>query len=392
MNIIETDAKYLAKTYKRFPVALSRGKGSVVYGDDGKEYIDFGTGIAVSSFGVSDDVWLEAVTRQAGTLSHTSNLYYHEPCARLAEMLCGRTGMKRVFFSNSGAEANECAIKAARKYSEDKYGPGRFNIVTLSNSFHGRTLATLAATGQEHYHELFRPMPEGFASLPAGDLDGFRKAASEGKTAAFMIELIQGEGGVVPIDPGFVKGLEAICAENDILLIVDEVQTGNGRTGELYCYMNYGIKPDIVTTAKGLAGGLPLGAVLFGEKTELTLGFGEHGSTFGANPICCAAAISILSRIDDALLAEVRGKWALIKACLEGAEGIEGVTGMGLMIGVKTKDKASDVAARCLQNGLLVLTAKDKVRLLPALNIPEDVLVKGLDILKQAAADQGAGR
>ncbi|MBR5060229.1 MAG: aminotransferase class III-fold pyridoxal phosphate-dependent enzyme, partial [Clostridia bacterium] len=348
MNIIETDEKYLAKTYKRFPVALERGSGSLVYDANGREYVDFGTGIAVSSFGVSDPVWLAAVTEQAGKLSHTSNLYYHEPCARLAEMLAGRTGMKRVFFSNSGAEANECAIKTARKYSEDRYGSGRYDIVTLENSFHGRTLATLAATGQDHYHELFRPMPEGFTSLPAGDLDGFRKAASEGKTCAFMIELIQGEGGVVPMDPGFVKGLEAICAENDILLIVDEVQTGNGRTGELYCYMNYGIKPDIVTTAKGLAGGLPLGAVLFGEKTELTLGYGEHGSTFGANPICCAAAISILSRIDDRLLAEVRQKGELVRKSLEGAEGIDGVTGMGLMIGVKTKAKASEVAARCI--------------------------------------------
>lgn len=386
MNIIETDEKYLAKTYKRFPVALERGSGSLVYDANGREYVDFGTGIAVSSFGVSDPVWLAAVTEQAGKLSHTSNLYYHEPCARLAEMLAGRTGMKRVFFSNSGAEANECAIKTARKYSEDRYGSGRYDIVTLENSFHGRTLATLAATGQDHYHELFRPMPEGFTSLPAGDLDGFRKAASEGKTCAFMIELIQGEGGVVPMDPGFVKGLEAICAENDILLIVDEVQTGNGRTGELYCYMNYGIKPDIVTTAKGLAGGLPLGAVLFGEKTELTLGYGEHGSTFGANPICCAAAISILSRIDDRLLAEVRQKGELVRKSLEGAEGIDGVTGMGLMIGVKTKAKASEVAARCIENGLLVLTAKDKVRLLPALNIPEEVLIKGLGILKKAAS------
>ena len=386
MNIIETDEKYLAKTYKRFPVALDHGKGSLVYDAEGREYIDFGTGIAVSSFGISDDVWLEAVTKQAGALSHTSNLYYHEPCARLAEMLAVRTGMKRVFFSNSGAEANECAIKAARKYSEDKYGPGRYDIVTLNNSFHGRTLATLAATGQEHYHELFRPLPEGFASLPAGDVEGFKKAAAEGKTAAFMIELIQGEGGVVPQDREFVKALAAICAENDVLLIVDEVQTGNGRTGQLYCYMDYGISPDIVTTAKGLAGGLPLGAVLFGEKTELTLGYGEHGSTFGANPICCAAAVSVLSRIDDRLLGEVRRKGDLIGSYLKGAKGIEGVTGMGLMVGIKTTAKASEVAARCLRDGLLVLTAKDKVRLLPALNIPEEVLIRGLDILKQAAA------
>ncbi|MBP1587220.1 MAG: aminotransferase class III-fold pyridoxal phosphate-dependent enzyme, partial [Clostridia bacterium] len=254
------------------------------------------------------------------------------------------------------------------------------------NSFHGRTLATLAATGQEHYHELFRPLPEGFESLPAGDVDGFKKAAAEGKTAAFMIELIQGEGGVVPQDKEFVKALAAICAENDVLLIVDEVQTGNGRTGQLYCYMDYGISPDIVTTAKGLAGGLPLGAVLFGEKTELTLGYGEHGSTFGANPICCAAAVSVLSRIDDRLLGEVRRKGDLIGSYLKGAKGIEGVTGMGLMVGIKTTAKASEVAARCLRDGLLVLTAKDKVRLLPALNIPEEVLIRGLDILKQAAA------
>jgi acetylornithine/N-succinyldiaminopimelate aminotransferase len=380
------DKQYVANTYARFPVALLSGKGSLAYDENGKEYVDLGSGIGVTSFGFGDDEWKAAVVEQLGKLQHTSNLYYTEPCVKLAEMLCERTGMKKVFFGNSGAEANEGMIKAARKYGAEHKGPEYYTIVTLENSFHGRTLGTLAATGQAHYHELFQPLPAGFVHAPANDLDAVKKAAIENKACAVMIECIQGEGGVVPLTEEFVKGVASFCAENDVLLCVDEVQTGNGRTGQLYAYMNYGVQPDIVSTAKGIAGGLPLGAVLFGEKTEFTLGAGDHGSTFGGNPVSCAAACSILSRIDDALLADVRKKSAYIFAELSGAPGVEAVTGMGLMIGVKTVKPAADVVKACMENGVLCLTAKDKVRLLPALNIPMDVLARAIAVVKDACA------
>ncbi len=383
-NIQAIDKEYVAGTYARFPVQIVSGKGSLVYDENGKEYIDMGSGIGVTAFGIADKQWKDAVTEQLGLVQHMSNLYYTEPCARLAQLLCTRTGMKKVFFCNSGAEANECAIKAARKYAADTKGPEYFTIVTLENSFHGRTLTTLAATGQEHYHELFQPLTPGFVHAKAGDLEGLKALALESKAAGVLIECIQGEGGVIPMEKDFVRGLAAFCKEQDIVLMVDEVQTGNGRTGALYAYMNYGVEPDVVSTAKGLGGGLPLGACLLGEKVQSVLGPGDHGSTFGGNPVCCAGALSILSRIDDALLAEIRAKSLFAFDTLQGAEGVESVTGMGLMIGVKPVKPAGDVVKACMEQGVLCLTAKDKVRLLPALNIPMDQLARALSIVKEA--------
>ena len=378
------DKEYIANTYARFPVELVSGKGSLVYDETGKEYIDMGSGIGVTAFGIADDEWIAAVTAQLGKLQHMSNLYYTEPCALLAKTLCERSGMKKVFFCNSGAEANEGAIKAARKYAAEKKGPEYFTIVTLENSFHGRTLTTLAATGQDHYHELFQPLTPGFAHAPANNLAAVTEVALQTKAAAVMIECIQGEGGVIALEKDFVQGLAAFCAKEDILLLVDEVQTGNGRTGALYAYMNYGIQPDVVSTAKGLGGGLPLGAVLFGEKTEFTLGAGDHGSTFGGNPVCCAGALNVLSRIDEKLLQEVQEKSAYVFGQLSDAPGVESVSGMGLMIGIKTAKPAGDVVKACMENGVLCLTAKDKVRLLPALNIPMPVLEKAVAVIKGA--------
>ena len=380
------DKEFIANTYARFPVELVCGKGSLVYDETGKEYIDMGSGIGVTAFGIADDEWKAAVTEQLGKLQHMSNLYYTEPCAMLAKLLCEKTGMKKVFFCNSGAEANEGAIKAARKYAAEKKGPEYFTIVTLENSFHGRTLTTLAATGQDHYHELFQPLTPGFVHAPANNLEAVKTAALQNKAAAVLIECIQGEGGVIPLQKDFVTGLAEFCKAEDILLMVDEVQTGNGRTGELYAYMNFGVQPDVISTAKGLGGGLPLGAVLYGEKTEFTLGAGDHGSTFGGNPVCCAGALSILKRIDEKLLADVKKKSAMAFEALQGAPGVESVSGMGLMIGIKTVKPASDVVKACMENGVLCLTAKDKVRLLPALNIPEDVLMKAINVIKGACA------
>ena len=380
------DKEFIANTYARFPVELVCGKGSLVYDETGKEYIDMGSGIGVTAFGIADDEWKAAVTEQLGKLQHMSNLYYTEPCAMLAKLLCEKTGMKKVFFCNSGAEANEGAIKAARKYAAEKKGPEYFTIVTLENSFHGRTLTTLAATGQDHYHELFQPLTPGFVHAPANNLEAVKTAALQNKAAAVLIECIQGEGGVIPLEKDFVTGLAEFCKAEDILLMVDEVQTGNGRTGELYAYMNFGVQPDVISTAKGLGGGLPLGAVLYGEKTEFTLGAGDHGSTFGGNPVCCAGALSILKRIDEKLLADVKKKSAMAFEALQGAPGVESVSGMGLMIGIKTVKPASDVVKACMENGVLCLTAKDKVRLLPALNIPEEVLMRGSHVIKGACA------
>ena len=384
MNYQQADEQYIAHTYKRFPIVITKGQGSLVEDENGKEYIDLGTGIAVNSFGVADPVWQEAVSVQIGKVQHMSNLYYTEPCIELAQMLCSRTGMKKVFFSNSGAEANECAIKVARKYAAAKKGADCFTIVTLENSFHGRTITTLAATGQAHYHEDFQPLTPGFIHVKPGDMAALEAAAKEHKLAAVMIECVQGEGGVLPLDKDYVLALSQFVKDHDLLLIVDEVQTGNGRTGELYAYMHYGLSPDIVSTAKGLAGGLPLGATLMNDKTQDVLSYGDHGSTFGGNPVSCAAGVSILSRIDDALLADVRKKSALIFDALKDAPGVEDVSGLGLMIGVKTTKPAAEVLAACMENGLLCPTAKDRIRLLPALNIPEDILMKGIGILKAA--------
>ena len=388
MTTKELDAKYVAATYKRFPVEIARGKGSEVFDETGKRYIDLGSGIAVTSFGVADGEWMRAVTEQMSRVQHMSNLYYTAPCASLAKMLCERTGMKKVFFSNSGAEANECAIKAARKYAADKYGPDRYTIVTLKNSFHGRTITTLSATGQEHYHEQFRPMTPGFMHVEAGDIAALEALTAQTPVAAVMIECVQGEGGVIPLPRDYVQAVYRLAQRKDILLIVDEVQTGNGRTGELYAYMHYGIQPDIVSTAKGLAGGLPLGATLLGEKVENVFGFGDHGSTFGGNPVCCAAALSVLSRIDDALLAEVRQKSEWIFKTLSGAKGVREVTGLGLMIGIRTEKPAPQVVARCMEKGVLCLTAKDRVRLLPALNIPMDTLREAVAVLLDVCGEE----
>lgn len=381
MSIIDIDKKYVAPTYNRFPVEIVSGKGSVYTDVNGKEYIDMGCGIGVTAFGLCDDDWVAAVTAQLGKLQHTSNLYYTEPCAYLAKMLCERTGMKKVFFGNSGAEANECAIKAARKYAAEKKGPEYYTIVTLEGGFHGRTLTTLAATGQEHYHELFQPLTPGFAYAPVNDLEALKKTALESKAAAVLIEVIQGEGGVNVLDGDFVKGIDSFCKENDIIFIVDEVQTGNGRTGKLYAYMNHGVTPDVVTTAKGLGGGLPIGACMLGEKVENVFGYGDHGSTFGGNPVVCAGALSIIGRIDDALLGSVVKKGEEMRAKFSSAKGVVSVSGMGLMCGIRPEKDLSAVMARLQEEGVLALTAKDKIRLLPALNIPQDVLDKAVDTI-----------
>ena len=384
MDTKQLDSEYIAPTYARFPVEIVSGKGALCTDADGKEYIDMGTGIGVNIFGYCDDIWLDAVTHQAAVLQHTSNLYYTKPCATLAAILCEKTGMKKVFFSNSGAEANECAIKAARKYAQDVHGEEYFNIITLENSFHGRTLTTLAATGQDEYHKLFTPLTPGFLYATPNDIDSVKKLLAENKCAAVMMEIIQGEGGVVPLDADFIREVRKITEEQDVLLIIDEVQTGNGRTGELYAYMNFGITPDIVSTAKGLAGGLPLGATLLGEKAQNVLTSGTHGSTFGGNPVCCAAAISVLGRIDDELLSSVREKSAYIKSQLENADGVKAVTGLGLMLGIETEKAAGDVVSKCIENGVLVLKAKNKVRLLPPLNIDDELFERAVSIIKSS--------
>ncbi len=380
----EIDDKYVANTYKRFDVEIVSGKGSIVSDVNGKEYIDMGSGIGVTAFGVADEIWQQAVTEQIGKIQHMSNLYYTEPCAKLAKMLCEKTGMKKVFFGNSGAEANECAIKVARKWAAENKGPEYSTIITLENSFHGRTLTTLAATGQDVFHKLFTPLTPGFVHTPANDLAAFKKLASEVKCAGVMLECIQGEGGVCALEYAFVKGVAEYASKHDIILIVDEVQTGNGRTGKLYSYMNFDIEPDVFTTAKGLGGGLPIGACVMSEKVENVLGYGDHGSTYGGNPVSAAAACSVISRIDDKLLSEVREKSDYIFSQLDGAPGVESVSGMGLMIGIKTVKPAGEVVAECIKNGVLPLTAKDKVRLLPALNIPMDVLARAVDVIKKA--------
>jgi len=386
-HITETDKAYVAGTYNRFPLELVRGHGSEVWDSDGKRYIDMGSGIGVTALGLANVGWLAAVQSQLGQLQHVSNLYYTSPCAELAQLLCQRTGMSKVFFSNSGAEANECAIKVARQYAASHKGPEYNTIITLENSFHGRTLTTLAATGQDHFHRLFQPLTAGFVHTPANDIDALRRTVAEHKVAAILFECVQGEGGVIPLEPAFVQEMAQLAAQQDILLMVDEVQTGNGRTGTLYAYMQYGITPDVVTTAKGLGGGLPIGATLMSEKVQGVLGFGDHGSTYGGNPVCCAGAYYVLSHINDALLSEVQEKSRYIFEELTGAPGVESVTGLGLMIGIQPSNKtAAEVVAYCIEHGVLCLTAKQKVRLLPALNIPMETLKIAIAVLKAALA------
>lgn len=370
LNTKEIDKKYVANTYARFDIEIVSGKGSRVVDSNGKEYIDLGTGIAVNTFGVCDEQWCEAVKKQLGKFQHTSNLYYSEPCAKLAELLCERTGAKKVFFGNSGAEANECAIKAARKWGADNKGSEYFNIITLKNSFHGRTIATLKATGQDVFHKDFTPFPEGFLYADANDLESVTQLIKQHKCCAVMMEPVQGEGGVLPLDKEFVKGVRALCDENDMLLVFDEVQTGNGRSGTLYAYEQFDVKADIVSTAKGLGGGLPIGACLLFDKVENTLLAGSHGSTFGGNPIAAAGAVNIISRIDDACLAGVRERSEFIISSLCGKSGIKSISGMGLMLGIELEKDVNEVLAACIERGVLPIKAKNKLRLLPALNIP----------------------
>ncbi|MBE6677984.1 MAG: acetylornithine/succinylornithine family transaminase [Ruminococcaceae bacterium] len=385
MNIKEKDILYVANTYGRFDVEIVSGKGSLLYDDKGKEYIDMCTGIAVNTLGVADEGWINAVTAQLGKVQHVSNLYYSAPQAELAELLCKRTGMKKVFFGNSGAEANECAIKVARKYAAEKKGVECNTIITLVNSFHGRTITTLAATGQEVFHKDFLPLTEGFKHAVANDVESVKALVAEGNVAAIMVEPVQGEGGVLPLTKEFCQGLAEIAKENDILLIADEVQTGNGRTGALYGYMKLGFSPDIVSTAKGLAGGLPMGACLMNEKTAGVLTAGSHGSTFGGNPIAAAGALYVINSLTDELLADVNKKSEYIFKTLEGKPGIKSVSGMGLMIGIETEKDAGEVIAKCIEKGVIPLKAKNKVRLLPALNIPMELLEKAVAVILEAA-------
>ena len=382
MNTFELDSKYVAQTYRRFPVEIVSGKGAVAYDVNGKKYIDMGSGIATNTFGYADDEWVAAVTAQLNSFSHTSNLYYTSPCARLAELLCERTGMSRIFFGNSGAEANEGAIKAARKYSFDKYGEGRAKIVTLVNSFHGRTITTLAATGQDVFHTTFMPFTEGFIHVPANDTEAMLSAITD-DVCAVMLELVQGEGGVNALERDYVSAIAAACADKDILLIIDEVQTGNGRTGTLYAFEQFGIKPDIVSTAKGLGGGLPISAVMLGEKVKDTLSAGSHGSTFGGNPACAAGALNVISRLDEDFLAEVRKKSEYIFTKLGKMKGVLSVSGLGLMIGIKAEKPTPEIISEGISRGVLFLSAKDKLRLLPPLNITYPQIDEALGILEQ---------
>lgn len=383
-EIKNDEQQYLMHTYGRFQTALVSGKGAVAKGADGKEYIDFTSGIGVNSLGYCDDGWVKAVSGQAATIQHMSNLYYSPLQTEVAKKLCELTGFDKVFLCNSGAEANECAIKIARKYSFDKYGKGRQKIITLMNSFHGRTVTTLAATGQDVFHNYFFPFTEGFEFATANDIDDLKAHLSDDVCAVFA-ELIQGEGGVMPLDQSYVEAVQALCAEKDILFMVDEVQTGISRTGDFYCYQGYGVKPDVVTSAKGIAGGLPMGACLCSEKLADVMSAGTHGTTFGGNPVACAAAKEVLSRVSTPeFLAEVKAKGAYIKAELEKMGNVKEVRGKGLMIGIVTeKDNAKEIAAKCVENGLLILTAKTLLRLLPPLTITYDEINKGLDILKK---------
>ena len=382
MSIKSTDNRYIAHTYKRFDIAIVKGEGALCWDDNGKEYIDMTSGIGVNAFGYSDPVWADAVAEQARLLQHTSNLYYTAPCAELADILCTRTGMSKVFFGNSGAEANECAVKVARKYAADHKGAEYYNIITFHKSFHGRTLTTLAATGQDGFHHLFTPLTEGFLYADADDIEGFEKLICENKVAGVLLETIQGEGGVNVMSAEFLKAVERLCQENDIIFMIDEVQTGNGRTGSLYSYQQFDLHPDVITTAKGLAGGLPMGACLMNEKTADVLSYGDHGSTFGGNPVCAAAAISVLNRMDDAFLSEVAKKGDYIREKLTAAG--YAVSGLGLMVGITTEKPVSEVIAKCIEEGVLCLSAKDKLRLLPPLNIAWDQLEKAIDSILTA--------
>lgn len=383
----DKDKEYIANTYARFDLEIAYGKGSLVYDINGREYIDLSSGIAVNTLGMADDGWAEAVYAQLKRCQHTSNLYYSEPCATLAELLCKRTGAKKVFFGNSGAEANECAIKVARLWGAENKGEEYYNIITLKNSFHGRTITTLAATGQDVFHKYFNPLTEGFLYGEANNLASIEALLSANKCCAVMMELVQGEGGVLALDKDFVFGVSSLCEKYNVLLVIDEVQTGNGRSGELYAYQAYGIKPDVISTAKGLGAGLPIGACMMFEKTENTLKPSLHGSTFGGNPIACASAVYVLNHIDEALLNEVKEKSAYIFDTLNGSDGIVSVSGLGLMIGIETVGDVSVILSKCMENGILPIKAKNKLRLLPPLNIPMELLKKAVEIIKRVASE-----
>lgn len=381
MNTKEKDLQYIMHTYGRYDVSLAKGKGAVCYDEDGKRYVDVASGIGVNSLGFCDDGWVEAVTKQAGTIQHMSNYFYCEQAGTLAERLCKLTGLAKVCFGNSGAEANECAIKIARKYSFDKYGEGRNEIITLRNSFHGRTVTTLAATGQDVFHNYFFPFTEGFKYVDAEDMDALKNAVTD-KTCAVMFEVIQGEGGVNILDKAYVQELVSYCQSRDILVIIDEVQTGAGRTGKLFAHQNYGVLPDLMTVAKGIGGGLPIGICMCGEKLKDVMSPSTHGTTFGANPVVCAGANYVLDRLTaDGFLEEVEQKGAYLEEKLLSLDSVKGVRRMGLMVGIEIEGNAHDIAVKCVENGLIIITAKDVLRMLPPLVITKEEIDEAVQIL-----------
>ncbi|RDE82557.1 aspartate aminotransferase family protein [Haemophilus parahaemolyticus] len=384
-EIKQLDSDYIAQTYGRFNLALSHGKGCQVWDFEGNEYLDFTSGIGVNSLGWADEDWLKAVVHQASSLAHTSNLFFTEPSSRLAKKLSEASGLKRVFFANSGAEANEGAIKTARKYSHDKYGKDRATVLTLVNSFHGRTISTLSATGQEVFHQHFFPFTKGFDHTPANELRVLETRLGQKDVCAIILEVVQGEGGVCSLDHEYLQGVQALCHQYDVLLIIDEVQTGIGRTGTMFAYQQFGLTPDIITLAKGLGGGLPIGAFVLGEKVQDTLGKSDHGSTFGANPVSCAGANAVLAKIDDAFLDEVKRKGEKLQKALAALPKVKSVSGLGLMIGVEFEEgtKAADIVAKCIEKGVLFLTAKTKLRLLPPLIINDEQIEEGIAVLKE---------
>lgn len=382
-KIKELDNENIMHTYGRYDVCLTKGKGVYAYDDNGKKYIDVSSGIGVNSLGYCDDGWVKAVSEQAGTIQHISNYYYNKVAGVLAEKLTKATGLSKVFFGNSGAEANECAIKVARKYSFDKYGRGRDRIITLVNSFHGRTIATLSATGQDVFHNYFFPFVDGFDNAIANDIESLKDTITD-KTCAVMLETVQGEGGVNILDSEYLQQVRKICDEKDILLIVDEVQTGVCRTGKLYGYMHSGIKPDVVTSAKGLGGGLPIGICMVNDKLKDVMGPSTHGTTFGSNPVVCAGANYIIDTVNTPeFIEEINKKGAYFKEKIEKIKGVKSVRQQGLMIGIEVEGNAGDIAKKCTENGLLVITAKTLLRMLPPLNIKYEEIDEALAILKK---------
>ncbi|MFA9499301.1 aspartate aminotransferase family protein [Mannheimia sp. E30BD] len=384
-NIKQLDKEYIAQTYGRFDLALSQGKGCDVWDFEGNQYLDFTSGIGVNSLGWADDDWLSAITTQAGKLQHTSNLFFTEPSSQLAKKLVIASGLKRSFFCNSGAEANEGAVKTARKYSHDNYGTGRSTVLTLVNSFHGRTISTLAATGQDVFHQHFFPFTDGFEYVPANDIEALKTRLNANDVCGILVEVVQGEGGVCALNNDYLQAVQSLCQQKDLVFIIDEVQTGIGRTGTMFSYQQFGLQPDIVSLAKGLGGGLPIGAFLLGEKVENTLGKSDHGSTFGGNPVACAGANVVLDKINAEFLQEVQRKGQSLQQKLQVLPKVKSLSGLGLMLGVEFEESvsASDVVAKCIDKGVLFLTAKSKLRLLPPLIISDEQIDKGIAVLKE---------